>query len=265
VIDPSLSLCYLQAVPPKSQPLEKELKQPDQFVSFWGKVGAWIAAHQKAVVLSVVLAFAAVLLAWGAQGFMRGRAERTSQAFGRIHRVATAPLIPATGEAPSADDGIPQFKTEKERLEGALKAADDFLTANGGSNLREEAQLLKARYLVGLGRAGEALPLYQSLAGSLDGRLRFLALEGQAYAQEETGAIDQAIASFQQLADQAKGQGNFLRDRALFNRARLLEKQGKTKDAEKAYRDVLTEVPTTALKEEINNRIAVLEEKVAGK
>ena len=35
-----------------------------------------------------------------------------------------------------------------------------------------------------------------------------------------------------------------MRDRALFNKARLLEQKGAGKDAEKVYRDILTELPT---------------------
>jgi hypothetical protein len=63
------------------------------------------------------------------------------------------------------------------------------------------------------------------------------------------------------LAEKSKSQGNFFRDRALFHKARLLEGKGATKDAEKIYRDILVETPTSALKEEINNRLASLESK----
>ena len=112
-----------------------------------------------------------------------------------------------------------------------------------------------------LGRANEALPIYSALTGSLDQRLRFLAQEGLAYAQESAGQADKALESFGQLAEQAKATGNFMRDRALYNKARLLEQKGSAKEAEKVYRDILTELPQSALKDEINDRLAVIEGK----
>jgi tetratricopeptide (TPR) repeat protein len=244
-------------VPPK---LEKALKQPDQFVSFWSKVGDWATARRKAMLVLAVVMVGGTALGWGVQGYLQSRAERASQAFARIHRVATAALIPEKGEA-SFDDDLPHFKTERERLDAAVKEADSFIAGHGGSPLREKAELLKARYLVALGRAADAVPVYQRLTSSLDERLRFLAQEGLAYAQEESGQIDKALETLAALAERAKSNGNFFRDRALFNRARLLERKGDTKAAQKTYREVLSEVPTTALKEEINNRLAVLEGK----
>ena len=41
----------------------------------------------------------------------------------------------------------------------------------------------------------------------------------------------------------------------------MLERKGAAKDAEKLYRTILSEVPQSALKEEINARLAVLENK----
>jgi hypothetical protein len=241
--------------------LDKELKAPDQFVTFWSKAGTWVGARRKAALVGLVGLLVVIAVAWGGQSFLASRSERDSQAFGRIHRVANAALIPETGEAPKFDDGLPHFKTEKERLEATLKEADGFLAAHGGGKLREEALVLKARVLMSLDRPAEALQIYNDVAGSLDQRLRFLAQEGVAFAQEASGQNDKAIAGWETLATEAKSAGNFLRDRALFQKARLLEKKGAAKDAEKVYRGILTELPQSTLKDEINDRLAVLEGK----
>jgi tetratricopeptide (TPR) repeat protein len=249
-----------------SKKINKELKAPDHFVSFWGQAAAWLSARKAGVLVGLGVLVAVVAIGWALQGFRQGRAERASRDFARIHRIATAPLAPAAGETPPAeaavpDPDLPKLKTEKERLEAALKEADTFLGAHGGSSLREEALLLKGRYLVALDRAAEAVPIYSELVGSVDRRLRFLALEGLAYAQEASGQLDKAVAAFSRLADDARESGNFFRDRALFNQARVLERKGSPKDAEKLYRSILSEVPQSALKEEINARLAVLENK----
>jgi tetratricopeptide (TPR) repeat protein len=243
-----------------SKKTDKELKAPDQFVSFWSQVGTAVAARKQAVLGGVIALLATAAIIYGVNLFLTSRAAKESQAFARIHAVAAAALIPETGAPPKFEDNLPHFKTEKERLEAALKETDSFISGHS-SRLRDEAQLLRARYLVALGRAGEALPIYSSLTGSLDERLWFLAQEGLAYAQESAGQPDKAIETFGQLAERAKATGNFMRDRALFNKARLLEQKGAAKEAEKVYRDILTELPQSALKDEINDRLAVIEGK----
>ena len=239
---------------------QKELKAPDQFVSFWAKAGTWIGERRKTMLLGLAGLAAAVAIIWAVQAFRGTQAEKASADFARLTRIASAPLLPETGEPPSREEGIPQFKTEKERLEAALKETDAFLSAHSGK-LEEEASLLKARFLMSLGRPAEALAVYEQAAGSIDERLRFLAVEGKGFAQEATGQIDKAIATFDGLAAAAKTSGNFLRDRALYNKARLLEQKGAPKDAEKVYREILSEVPASSLKDEINDRLAVLEGK----
>ena len=243
-----------------------ELKAPDHFVSFWSKAGTWLAARRGLVLGGLAGIVVLAVIGWTLQGWGQGRAERASRAFARIQRVATVPLVPAGGETPAVpaatpDPDLPKVKTERERLEATLKETDKFLADYGGSRLRDEALLLRARQLMGLDRAGEAVSIYSELVGSLDQRLRFLALEGLAYAQEASGQLDKAVAAFARLADHAREAGNFLRDRALFNQARVLERKGSVKDAEKVYRTILSEVPQSALKEEINARLAVLEGK----
>jgi tetratricopeptide (TPR) repeat protein len=262
--DPAPSLCYLHTVAPKK--IRGELKAPDHFVSFWGRAGTWLAERRRLALAVLAGAVILVFVGWGLQGLGKARAERASRAFARIQRVAVVPLVPASGETPAEpaatpDPDLPRVKTERERMEATLKETDRFLAEHGGSPLRDQALLLKARQLVGLGRATEAVPIYSELVGSLDRRLQFLALEGLAYAQEASGQLDKAVAAFARLADHSREAGNFLRDRALFNQARVLERKGSAKEAEKIYRTILSEVPQSALKEDVNARIAVLEGK----
>jgi tetratricopeptide (TPR) repeat protein len=246
-------------VPPKPK-IGKELKQPDQFVSFWAKAGEWLSTRRRPVIGALVAVLVGAAGVWAVQSLMDTRAERASRDFARIHQVATATLLPEKDDGNKPTDDVPHFKTDRERLEAAVKEADGFVAGHGAS-LREEALLLKARYLVALGKADEALAIYQDIGGSLDQRLRFLALEGTGYALEAAGQLDKAIAAFDHLAEQAKSAGNLFRDRALYNKARLLERKGSAKEAEKVYRAVLAEAPTTALRDEINNRLGVLESK----
>jgi tetratricopeptide (TPR) repeat protein len=247
-------------VPPKAK-LDKELKQPDQFLTFSTRAGQWIVARRKIGIGIAIALVVGVGVGWAVFSVGQRGAEHASVAFARIERIATADLLPESGEA-KFEDGLPHFKTDRERLEAAIKEADAFIAAGkGGDSMKEAALVLKARYLMGVGKAQDAIAIYQELGGSLDQRLRFLAREGLAYAFEETKQTDKAIEAFGALAEEAKSSGNFLRDRALYNKARLLEQKGTLKDAEKIYRDILAELPQSALKDEINDRLAVLEGK----
>jgi tetratricopeptide (TPR) repeat protein len=253
------SLCYLLPVARNID--RKELRNPDQFVSFWTHAGEKLKVHRMKVlgaIAGVVIGGAAI---WGISAVNTKKAAATSADFTRIERIATAELLPATGEAPKADDGLPHFKTEQERLEASLKEVDTFLGAHGGSSLREEALLLKAKYLLALGKTSDALAIYQGQLGGLDGRLRFLAEEGLGYALEASGQTDAAIAAFGTLADDSLNGPGFYRDHALYNKARLLEKKGNGQDAQKLLHEILEKTPTTPLREEINDRLASLEGK----
>lgn len=255
----------------KAGKIEKQLKAPDQFVSFWSTVGTKAGEHRKEILIGVASLLAIVVIGVAVQAFLSGRAEEASQAFARIHRIASASLVPTAEPGkdapapPPASPGAPQFKTDAERTAAALKEVDDFLAKHASSPLRDEALLYKGRLLLATGKGSEALSLYNELVQRIDPALRFLAREGLAYAEESTGQVDKAIATLAKLAEDAKGAGGFFRDRALFNQARLYEGKGAKQDAVKIYKNILSETPTTTLKEEVNNRLAILESKPESK
>lgn len=240
-----------------------ELQQPDQFVTFWSRVVTALANNRRPLtVLLVAILVGLAGIELGSHFFAQRSAER-SRAFARIEGIADARLLPAEGEAPKGvtDDDVPHFKTDKERKEAALREVDAFLARYPSSRLKEEAQLLKARYLVDVGRASEAVPLYASLRGSLAPRLEFLVEAGLGAAYEATGELDRAIEAWDAVAKRASDDGDFYRDHALFNKARLLERRGRSKEAQALYKEVVEKFPTTSLRDEINNRLALLDTK----
>jgi tetratricopeptide (TPR) repeat protein len=248
---------------------KKELRRPDQFVSFWTRaserLGKLIVERKKPVLVGIGV-LAGVVTATFIFAELRERAAiRSSQMLTRVEKIATADLAPAEGTA--KDDGVPHFKTDKERLEAALNEVDAFLAAEPHSQLRREAQLQKAGFLLDLQRPDEAIPVYTELLSSrLEGNLRFLAQEGLGYAYEAKGDLDKALATFATLGDgsgdaKAAGAGGFYRDRALYHQARIAERKGNPAEAAELYKEVLDKAPTSPLRDEISNRLAVLEPK----
>ena len=250
--------------------LEKELKRPDEFVSFWTRFGAKVTQNRNKVIALALSAAIVIAGGWAWTAYRHSSAAKATAAFRRVERIASADLLPQKAEDKAEDkaaektegDDAPRFKTEKERLEAANKEADAFIAEFGPGGLGRKALADKASRLIMLGKAGEAASIYESLAASeRDPGLRMVELEGVAVAREAEGKLDDALRAYSDLADQAGRGSKFYLDRALFAKARILEKQGKAKDAEKALREILDKVPKTPLRSQIDDRLALLAEK----
>jgi hypothetical protein len=240
---------------------KRELKQPDQFVGFWQIASAQLAqfAARNAKVLVVgISAIATVSVGIVVMSYVaEGRAARASAALDRVNRIENAELAPAG--SPMKTDGIPRFPTEKERAEGALAALDGHWSSSRVP-LSDEASLVRGSLFLDLGRADEAQALYEKLLNDrLEPRLRFLAREGLGYAFERKGKLPEAQATFAKLGTDATSLGDFYKDRARYHEARMAELQGNPAQATKIYHEVLEKSPTTSLREEISNRLALLE------
>ena len=247
--------------------LTKELKRPDEFVSFWTHFGAKVSQHRRKVIATAVTAAVGLAAGWGMVTYRNAKAAKATVAFARINRIASADLLPEKASdsakpAKTDEDAVPRFKTEQERLEATVKEADAFLAEFGREGLGREAIFGKAGRLLVLGKAAEAASLYDSLAaGETSPELRAMEREGAAAASEASGKLDDALRSYSALAEESQRSGSFYLDRALFAKARILEKQGKGKDAEQVLREILTKVPKTSLRPQIDDRLAILTEK----
>ena len=252
--------------------LSKELKQPDEFVSFWTHFGATLSKFRRQVLSALIVVLVSGLLGWGVTVYRNSKAAKATVAFARIDAVANAELLPEKGadkgdaaksEDTSSDAGsVPRFKTAKERLEAAVKEANAFLAAYGSEGIGRKVLFDKAGRLMVLGNSSEAGTIYESLVSSESNPdLKAFEREGVGAAAEAAGKLDDALRVYSSLADDAPHAGNFYLDRALFAKARILEKQGKAKDAEKVLREILDKSPKTELRQQIDDRLAILTEK----
>ncbi|MGA7743350.1 MAG: tetratricopeptide repeat protein [Polyangia bacterium] len=240
----------------------KELKQPDEFVSFWTRLGSSISAHRGKVIASFAIVVVGAGGTWGGMAWKQHLATEETEAFSRIEKTALAPLLPEKTEetkpADDEDEGM-RFKTEQERLLATVTEADAFLAAHGSSGLARLASLIKANALLRLGKSADAATAYQQLLqGEADKGMRLVEQDGLALELEAQGQIDKAIEMYSTMASEAEQVGNFYADRALYAKARLLQKQGKGKDAEKVLREILDKMPKTSLRRDIDDRLAAL-------
>jgi tetratricopeptide (TPR) repeat protein len=238
----------------------KELKQPDEFVSFWTRLGSQVAAHRRKVIAICATCVVVGGGAWGGTVWKQHQTIRETEAFSRIEKTALAPLLPEKAEEPQpADDQGPRFKTDQERLQATIKEADAFVATHASSGLGLRASLIRANALLRLGKGADAATAFQQLLqGEADKGLRLVEQDGLALALEAQGQVDKAIEVYNTMVSEAQQVGNFYADRALFAKARLLQKQGKGKDAEKVLREILDKMPKTSLRRDIDDRLAAL-------
>ncbi len=241
----------------------KDLKQPDEFVSFWTHLGQKITAHRRVVIAAGAAAVLGTAAGYGYMTWKESRAVDATESFARIGKNALAPVVPdKEGESKEGKpevEGILHFKTDEARLQATIKEAEAFVASHGASGLGRRALLAKANALLGLGKFADAATAFQQLLdGETDKGMRLILRDGIALAQEGQGQIDQAIQTYGSMAEEGRQAGNFYVDRALYGKARLLEKQGKGKDAEKILREILDKSPKTSLRKEIDDRLATL-------
>jgi tetratricopeptide (TPR) repeat protein len=246
--------------------IKKELKHDDQFVSLGKRVAtsfaAYAAARKRAFIIGATALVTVIVGSIVSSEMTERKAAHATEALDRVQKIASAELLTGDSTPPPAEgDTTPRFKTDKERLEAALKELDGSHAADSSSPLHAEAQLVRAGLLLDLDRADEARGLYEQLltGGKLDNRLHFLAREGLGYAYERKGNLDQAATTFAKLGEDAASIEGFYKDRAGYHQARLAELRGNRPEAARLYHEVLDKNPTTSLRDEITGRLALLE------
>lgn len=238
-----------------AQSTRKELKQPDQFISFTRRAWGYLQKHIVPMVAlgSAVLLVAVIGVIWS--HFAMARAGRATAVLAEALDTHAKPVqVSETDEETSGE----QFRSVQERCERVLSSLGRLDKEHEGSDPARAGALVRAGCLLDSGKAEEAVRAYREyLAGSSSqDPFRFLAYEGLGYALESQGKYSEALAEFRLMAPE----GSPLRDRAMWHEARLLERQGKKKEARTLYEQILEKFPTTELRDQIVTRSGALGE-----
>jgi tetratricopeptide (TPR) repeat protein len=237
----------------------KQRQRPqDEFVGFWEKL--FKAAEPYARAIGIMTLTAAVLIAavWGATNWMEKKAQASTEAFGRCVRIYEAELLSGDEPAKTEEENpVPRFKSEKERAEATLKELDEFDKKYGRSATADEATLFRAGVYYDVGRVEDAAAAYEKfLKNAHPSPLASAAREGLGLCREQQGKLDDAMQLYQQLEPKT---GDFYRDRALWDEARVWQKKGDKKKAADRLKELIAKVPGSPLKDEAQNQIAQLE------
>jgi tetratricopeptide (TPR) repeat protein len=241
----------------------KELRKPDEFVTFWQHAYEQLQLSSRPILVGLGMA----VLIIGAQAAFSQRSTRNqaeaSRLLSRAERMYASelgtdddPAKKALAQAQGEDD-LPKFKTSEERRSATLGELDTLIGKHGGTGAARQGELVRGGVLYDAGRYDEAIKAYGDFLAreGTDNRLRFLAREGRGYAYEAKGDLQAALDEFKKLERESE----VYKDRAQFHQARILEKKGDAKAATDLYKSILEKSPTSAMRDEISNRLAALE------
>ncbi len=230
----------------------------DEFVGFWDKVFKKAEPYARAIGITVLTAGVLIAVVWGVMSWMEKKSQAATEAFGHAVRVYEAELV-TTDETPKIDDEnpVPRFKTEKERAEATLKELDEFDKKYGRSSTADEATLFRAGVYFDMARLDDAAGAYEKFIKSAHpSPLMLAAKEGLGLVREQQGKLDEALALYKELEPKT---GDFYRDRALWDEARVYQKKGDKKSAADRLKELVAKTPSSPLKDDAQTQIAQLE------
>lgn len=235
----------------------KQLKQPDEFISFSYKAWEFIKAHVMQVLVMIGVAVLIVAVAWLYTYLSDSSGSKTTAAFTRAQKIYEQPILELSGAAPTENkDDIPRFKSQPEKLK-AVAAELDKLVADASGEVDTLSLLLRASVRYEQGQYTDAINDYTAfLEQTDDPSLKALAQEGLAYAYEASGSLDKALDIVRKLP--REGEARF---KVQFQEARLLAVQGKTKDATALFTQILEQSKDSLLTEQASARLALLDAK----
>lgn len=210
------------------KPTRKELlKEPDEFLTLSRRTIEFGIAHKTPILIGVAGFFALLLAVAGFQ-YYTIRAE--NRAFSLL-REATAAY-----EAAAAGGDLKSAK------EASAEAFETLLDRHAGRTAAKIGRVVYADICYRSGDPAAAAALYEEALGGFenDPALRNLIRLGLAYALEQLGDSEGAIASFRRAAE---GQEPVMKEDALFQLAGLYVSTGRTEQGVSLYRRIAEEHP----------------------
>jgi len=216
------------------------LKEPDEFITFTGKLIRFGRAHQKELTYAVC-AFFIIVIAVTAFRYFSNRAEDVASNLLKQAMQKYETRRNDTDAVKAFNEVGPQFERilEKYSNKSAGKMAGVIY-----ANLNYEA-----------GNTDTAINLYEEALkdAAASKRYRNLILSSLGYAYEKKNDLSVAVDYFQQIAE---GNDTVVKDEALFNLGRLYEQMGEIDKSAKAFNRLVSEFQDSIYFDLANEKIA---------
>jgi len=231
----------------------KDLKEPDEFLSFTAKALGWLNAQKVILLIGVAAIGLTILGSYIWQWHIESIEKKASRAFIEAKEILNAPVIPKIeGMETAVIEGT--YSSDDEKYKTAIKEFEKVILNHGSS-----ATSVLAVYFIGesylrLGeydKAIENLKEYLTRDGE-HGELAAFAMEGIAASLEALGKDADAKEQYRRLTQAPL---DIEPDRGLYHIARLEQKAGKAAQAVRLFNEILEKHPQTAFRQEIQDRL----------
>jgi tetratricopeptide (TPR) repeat protein len=235
----------------------KDLKEPDEFLSFTVRALKWIS-DQKVTLLVGALALLVVILGTFAWRWHSQSLEKAaSHAFMQAREILDARVIPREDSAgTSSSDG--SFFSEDDKFKAAIAEFEQVTKNHSNSATATLATYYVAEYSRRIGDYDKAIESFKNYlrAEGTGGELAAFAVEGIAASLEAQGKNDQATQQYQRLTEHPF---DMQPERGRFHVARLEQKAGRTEEAVRLFNEIIEKHPKTTYLRDIEDRLSMLE------
>ncbi len=243
----------------KSEKMTKqELRAPDAFQLYGAEASDWLMKRSQIISTVATVLVLGGLIAALVQYFSNRTEERASKQLGQTLEVLERPVVEGDLPLQAPPGEEPPFKTQQEKDQAIVKALGEFRAQNKGTDAAVTAALPLGKAEYRLGNHDGALTAFGEFIKDApeNDPLVVSAYEGQGYAHEAKGQLDQALEAFKGMAKVEAG--DYLQGMGLYHQARILVQQGKKDEAAQVLVDLKTSQANTASGRLATERLAVL-------
>jgi predicted negative regulator of RcsB-dependent stress response len=246
-------LCVRRRRLSTNRPTQKELRAPDAFQRVGGVARRWLEQRRILALGAAILVVAAALVAGVVSSLTNRREQQAARGLGS----ALKPLDRPVGEPIPGDEEKP-YGTQWDKDKASIAALTPFRAQYSGTLSAAMAALPLGDAELRLGQSENALPRFSDFLNRTPSKqiLKVSALEGEGYAWEAKGQLEQALDAFDRMSKEDAG--GFLAGMGLYHRARILSLQGKKAEAAQAFQEVVTAKPGTPAASLAQDRLGLL-------
>jgi len=216
----------------------KELKQPDEFVSFWVRVIEYAQQHLRGIIIGIASVVVLSLAIWAWTAY----AEKKETTASRLVAQAQSLWKPSSPEGVTGLAGIDGPKEDPEAENRARVILEDVVDQYNRTSACPVARILLGQIYYEKGDYDKAIGTYEEVLKGKNRKpeLRALAWEGLAYSHEAKEDFTEALGCYQELTQMNLTN---IQGWAYMGQARCYEKLKEYEKALDAYRALLTEQP----------------------
>jgi len=230
----------------------KDLKQPDEFISFSHKALQWALERRTGVLVGIAALVLIIIGFYAWRWYLHENARHASMDFIEAKKILETSLQESPNQQPT-NMSQASYVTEKEKHQAAIEAFKKVKNNHKGTDVASLATYFIAESNRKIGEYANAIKYFKEYISEQgqNGLLGVFALEGIATSHESQDKPEEALKHYQKLEKLEP-------DRGKYHQARLKQKSGEIQEARRLYEDIIKEHPQTIYRQTIEERLSQL-------